>query len=61
MDTRTLDDTARLLLTGDRGLLAMDESTPTCNRRFAALGIPQTAQMRRAWRDLMRARKLLAG
>ena len=25
MDTRTLDDTARLLLSGERGLLAMDE------------------------------------
>ena len=53
MDTRTLDETARLLLSGDRGLLAMDESTPTCNRRFAALGIPQTIEMRRAWRDLI--------
>ena len=29
MDTRTLDDTARLLLSGERGLLAMDESMPT--------------------------------
>ena len=36
MDTRTLDDTARLLLSGERGLLAMDESAPTCNRRFAS-------------------------
>jgi len=53
MDTRTLDDTARLLLSGERGLLAMDESTPTCNRRFAALGIAQTAEMRRAYRDLI--------
>jgi fructose-bisphosphate aldolase class I len=53
MDTRTLDDTARLLLSGERGLLAMDESTPTCNRRFAALGIAQTAEMRRAYRDMI--------
>jgi len=53
MDIRTLDDTARALLSDDRGLLAMDESTPTCDRRFAALGIPQTVEMRRAYRDLI--------
>jgi fructose-bisphosphate aldolase class I len=51
-DTR-LVDTARALVAGDRGLLAMDESTPTCNRRFAPLGIPQTPEMRRAYRDLI--------
>ena len=31
----------------------MDESTPTCNRRFAALGIPQTEEARRAYRELI--------
>jgi fructose-bisphosphate aldolase class I len=31
----------------------MDESTPTCNRRFAALGIPQTEEARRAYRELL--------
>jgi fructose-bisphosphate aldolase class I len=51
-DTR-LVDTARALVAGDRGLLAMDESTPTCNRRFAPLGIAQTPEMRRTYRDLI--------
>src|SRR5271163_707425 len=31
----------------------MDESSPTCNRRFAALGIPQTEETRRAYRELI--------
>ena len=53
MDARTLDDMAKALLSDDRGLLAMDESTPTSDRRFAALGIPQTVEMRRAYRDLI--------
>jgi fructose-bisphosphate aldolase, class I len=53
MDTCQLIDTAQALVAGDRGLLAMDESTPTCNKRFAALGIAQTEPMRRAWRDLI--------
>jgi len=53
MDTRRLVDTARALVAGDRGLLAMDESTPTCDKRFAKLGIPTTEAMRRAYRDLI--------
>jgi fructose-bisphosphate aldolase class I len=46
-------ETAQALVAGDKGLLAMDESTPTCDRRFAALGIPQTDEARRAYRELI--------
>jgi fructose-bisphosphate aldolase class I len=31
----------------------MDESTSSANRRFAALGIPQTEAARRAWREVI--------
>jgi fructose-bisphosphate aldolase class I len=31
----------------------MDESNPTCNKRFARLGIPQTEEARRAYRELI--------
>ena len=53
MNARELIDTARALLGGGKGLLAMDESNPTCNKRFAALGIPQTEEVRRAYRELI--------
>ena len=53
MDEQGLTNTARALMAGDRGLLAMDESTGTCNKRFSALGIPSTADMRRAYRDMI--------
>jgi len=53
MTVQALTDTAQALVGGDKGLLAMDESNPTCNQRFAKLGIPQTEQMRRAWRELI--------
>ncbi|MBV9890087.1 MAG: fructose-bisphosphate aldolase class I [Rhizobacter sp.] len=53
MDTATLIETARSLVAGDRGLLAMDESTPTADKRFAPLGIPLTAEARRAYRDMI--------
>ena len=50
---RELIDTARALVADDKGLLAMDESNPTCNKRFAKLGIPQTVEARRAYRELI--------
>jgi fructose-bisphosphate aldolase class I len=53
MSTQELIDTSKALFADDKGLLAMDESTPTCNRRFAALNIPQTVEMRRAYRELI--------
>ncbi len=53
MNTQELMDTARKMLADDKGLLAMDESNPTCNKRFARVGIPQTVEARRAWRELI--------
>ena len=53
MTSQTLIDTARALVAGDKGLLAMDESNGTCNKRFANAGIPQTEEARRAYRDLI--------
>jgi fructose-bisphosphate aldolase class I len=51
MDLQMLQDTVQSLFANDRGLLAMDESLPTCNKRFASLGIPQTEEYRHAYRD----------
>ena len=53
MNMQELIDTARALVAGDKGLLAMDESNPTCNKRFAKLAIPQTVETRRAYRELI--------
>ena len=39
MSTSFLVETARRMVGSGKGLLAMDESNPTCNKRFAALGI----------------------
>lgn len=44
---------AQALVANDKGILAMDESTPTCNKRFAALGIPQTEEARRDYREMI--------
>jgi fructose-bisphosphate aldolase class I len=53
MTPQILIDTANKLVSDHKGLLAMDESDPTCNKRFAKLGIPQTADARRAYRELI--------
>jgi fructose-bisphosphate aldolase class I len=50
---QALIETAKSLFPHDKGLLAMDESNPTCNKRFAKLGIPQTVEARRAYRELI--------
>ncbi len=53
MSARALAATAQSLVSAGKGLLAMDESTPTCDKRFAAVGIAQTVDARRAWRELL--------
>ena len=48
MNEKILTDTVEELLTGDKGLLAMDESIKTCNKRFASLRILQTEEARQS-------------
>ena len=53
MSAAGLIETAQALVGAGRGLLAMDESNPTCDKRFAKAGIPQTVEARRAYRELI--------
>jgi len=53
MNAQDLIETARMLFANDKGLLAMDESNLTCNKRFAKLGIPQSEEARRTYRELI--------
>jgi len=61
MTAADLAETAQALVAGAKGLLAMDESNPTCSKRFQAHGIPQTIEMRRAYRELLLTTPGLAG
>jgi fructose-bisphosphate aldolase, class I len=45
--------TTAALVAQHKGLLAMDESNQTCNKRFELLGIAATEENRRAWRELI--------
>jgi fructose-bisphosphate aldolase class I len=53
MNATQLESTARALVSSGRGILAADESDPTIGRRFSALGIENTAESRRIYRQMM--------
>lgn len=53
MNLKQLKETAKTMVANGKGLLAMDESNPTITKRFAALNIPQTEEMRRAYREMI--------
>ena len=53
MNEQKLIATAKVMVAEGKGLLAMDESTPTCNQRFEKVGIPQTEETRRTYRELI--------
>ncbi len=53
MKSKELIETAIALVAKDGGILAMDESIPSCNKLFAKLNIPQTEEYRRAYRQVL--------
>lgn len=48
-----MDATVAALLAPGKGLLAADESFPTIAQRFEEIGLPSTADNRRAYRELL--------
>jgi fructose-bisphosphate aldolase class I len=53
MDLQKLIATAEAMVADHKGLLAMDESMPTCNKRFEKLGIPLSEELRCAYREMI--------
>ncbi|MEQ9001798.1 MAG: class I fructose-bisphosphate aldolase [Coleofasciculus sp. B1-GNL1-01] len=45
--------TAQAMVAPSKGVLAMDESNGTCNKRLGKVGIDQTEEMRRTYRELI--------
>lgn len=48
-----LSATAQALVAGGKGLLAMDESTGTCDKRFVSVGVEPSSEARRDYRELL--------
>ena len=53
MNLEKLESTAREMVSGGRGILAMDESTGTCTSRFEKLGVPSTEENRLSYRSML--------
>ncbi len=53
MNISELVTTAGAMVAPGKGILAMDESHPTCNKRFEKLGIPTTEEKRREYRSML--------
>ncbi|MFQ5572479.1 MAG: class I fructose-bisphosphate aldolase, partial [Rhodothermales bacterium] len=53
MTPHELQGTAKAMVAKGKGILAMDESNPTCGKRLKKMGIENTVENRRAWRELL--------
>jgi fructose-bisphosphate aldolase class I len=53
MNVKSLMETARAMVADSRGILAADESTGTIEKRFKSIGIENTEENRRAYREML--------
>jgi len=53
MDFNSLNDIANAMVEKGRGILAADESTPTCKKRFDSINVESTEENRNAYRDML--------
>ncbi len=53
MNKEELERIAKTMTTPGKGLLAADESNPSCQKRFDAVGVECTEQTRRLYRELL--------
>jgi len=53
MSIEQLAETARAMIAPGKGIIAIDESSATCAKRFAGVGIENIEENRRAYRELL--------
>ena len=53
MYQRELETTVAAMVAKGKGILAIDESAPTCKKRFESINVESTAENRRAYRELL--------
>ena len=49
----SLQDIAEAMTIKGKGILAADESNPTCKKRFDSIGVESTEQNRNLYRDML--------
>ena len=53
MNLDNLNDIAEAMVVKGKGILAADESSPTCKKRFDSINIESTVENRNAYRDML--------
>ncbi len=53
MDMNLLKETAAAMVVKGKGVLAADESTPTCTKRLDGVGVESTEENRRKYREML--------
>ena len=53
MDLNSLNGIAKKMVEKGRGILAADESAPTCKKRFDSINLESTEENRNAYRDML--------
>ena len=53
MNFNSLSETASYIVSEGKGILAADESNPTCTKRFDSIGVESTESNRRDYRELL--------
>ena len=53
MNFESLSDIASYIVSDGKGILAADESNPTCTKRFDSIGVDSTEDNRRDYRELL--------
>ena len=53
MSTHNIEEVASYIVSEGKGILAADESNPTCGKRFDSIGVESTADNRRDYREML--------
>ena len=53
MSLNNIEDIAEFIVSDGKGILAADESNPTCGKRFDSIGVESTEENRRDYRELL--------
>mgnify|MGYP000571203671 CR=1 FL=1 len=53
MSTNNIEEIASYIVSEGKGILAADESNPTCGKRFDSIGVESTENNRRDYREML--------
>ena len=53
MSLNTIEEIAKYIVSDGKGILAADESNPTCGKRFDSIGVESTESNRRDYREML--------